>query len=99
GLIATLAIAALFGLGLNLTPCVYPLISVTIAYFGGQSGHSTRRVALLACAYVLGIAITFSALGVTAALSGGLFGSALQQPPVVLAVALVLMALAASNFG
>jgi thiol:disulfide interchange protein DsbD len=99
GLLATLAIAALLGLGLNLTPCVYPLISVTIAYFGGQSGHATGRIVLLAFAYVLGIAITFSALGVSAALSGSLFGSALQQPLVLAGVALVLVLLAASNFG
>jgi thiol:disulfide interchange protein DsbD len=99
GLVATLAIAALFGLALNLTPCVYPLISVTIAYFGGQSVNASGKVALLASIYVLGIAITFSALGVAAALSGGLFGSALQQPSVLLAVALVLVLLAASNFG
>lgn len=99
GLLATLMLAALFGVGLNLTPCVYPLISVTIAYFGGQSGNATGRVVLLASAYVLGIAVTFSALGVSAALSGGLFGSALQQPLVLAGVALVLVALAASNFG
>ena len=37
GLVATLLLVALMGLGLNLTPCVYPLISVTIAYFGGQA--------------------------------------------------------------
>ena len=99
GLLVTLAIAALFGLGLNLTPCVYPLISVTIAYFGGQSRHAPRKVALLASAYVLGIAITFSALGVSAALSGGLFGAALQRPVVLAGIAAVLVALAASNFG
>ena len=99
GLLATLAIAALFGLGLNLTPCVYPLISVTIAYFGGQSRHATRKVALLASAYVLGIALTFSALGVSAALSGGLFGSALQRPVVLAGIASALVVLAASNFG
>ena len=99
GVFVTLAIAALFGLGLNLTPCVYPLISVTIAYFGGQSRHATRRIALLASAYVLGIAITFSALGVGAALSGGLFGSLLQRPVVLAGIAGVLVVLAASNFG
>jgi thiol:disulfide interchange protein DsbD len=99
GPVATLAIAALFGLALNHTPCVYPHISVTIAYFGGQSVNASGKVALLASVYVLGIAITFSALGVAAALSGGLFGSALQQPVVLLAVAVVLVVLAASNFG
>jgi thioredoxin:protein disulfide reductase len=99
GFLATLGLAALFGLALNLTPCVYPLISVTIAYFGGQSRASSRRVLLLAVAYVIGIAASFSALGVTAALSGGLFGAALQSPLVLGAIALVLVGLAASNFG
>ncbi len=99
GLVVTLALAALFGLGLNLTPCVYPLISVTIAYFGGQSRRAHGRVLVLAAAYVLGIAITFSALGVAAALSGGLFGAALQRPLVLAGIAAVLVVLAASNFG
>jgi thiol:disulfide interchange protein DsbD len=99
GLLPTLALALLFGLALNLTPCVYPLISVTIAYFGGQSRSANGRVLGLAAAYVLGIALTFSALGVTAALSGGLFGAAMQRPVVLAGIAAVLVALAASNFG
>jgi thiol:disulfide interchange protein DsbD len=99
GLLSTLALAVVFGLALNLTPCVYPLISVTIAYFGGQSRSAGGRVFGLAAAYVLGIALTFSALGVTAALSGGLFGAAMQRPAVLAGIAAVLVALAASNFG
>lgn len=99
GLVPTLALAALFGLALNLTPCVYPLISVTIAYFGGQSGASHGRILGLAAAYTLGIALSFSAMGVVAALSGGLFGGALQKPAVLLGIAGVMIALAASNFG
>ncbi len=99
GLVPTLFLAALFGLALNLTPCVYPLISVTIAYFGGQSGASTGRVLLLATMYALGIALTFSVMGVAAALSGGLFGGALQHPGVLVAISGVLVMLAASNFG
>jgi len=99
GLLPTLALAALFGLALNLTPCVYPLISVTIAYFGGQSGESTGRVLLLATMYAFGIALTFSVMGVAAALSGGLFGGALQHPGVLVAISGMLLMLAASNFG
>jgi len=99
GLAATLALVFLMGLGLNLTPCVYPLISVTVAYFGGQQRGDRRHVFLLSLAYALGIAVTFSALGVTAALSGGLFGRALQDPRVLTAIALVMVALAASSFG
>ena len=98
GLLFTLAAVALLGLGLNLTPCVYPLISVTIAYFGGQA-RGRGQVAGLAALYVLGIALSFSAVGVAAALSGGLFGAALQQPAVVLFIAAVMIVLALGSFG
>ena len=86
------------GLALNLTPCVYPLIGVTIAYFGNQGG-THRRVMTLAIFFVLGIAITFSSVGVAAALSGGLFGAAMQNRYVLIALAAMLLALAASSFG
>ena len=99
GLLPTLALIALMGLGLNLTPCVYPLISVTIAYFGRQSDDRRSRTLGLALVYAFGITVTFSALGVAAALSGGFFGAALQRPPTLIAIALVMTALAASSFG
>ncbi|HEX4210873.1 MAG TPA: Bax inhibitor-1/YccA family protein [Candidatus Binataceae bacterium] len=86
------------GLALNLTPCVYPLIGVTIAYFGNQSA-APRKVVTLALLYVLGIALMFSAVGVAVALSGGLFGAALENPYVLLTVAAMLLLLAASSFG
>ena len=88
----------LAGLALNLTPCVYPLIGITIAYFGNQGG-GMARVAFLAGFYLLGIASMFSALGVTVAMSGGLFGAALQNPYVLAAIASMLLLLAASSFG
>ncbi len=94
------ALAALFvlGLALNLTPCVYPLISVTVAYFGSQAPTQGRRWLMAAC-YVLGICLTFSTVGVSAALSGGLFGAALQRPAVLLAIAGLMGFFAAGSFG
>ncbi|HJU09661.1 MAG TPA: cytochrome c biogenesis protein CcdA, partial [Candidatus Binataceae bacterium] len=86
------------GLALNLTPCVYPLIGVTIAYFGYEGGGS-RKILGLAVLYVLGIAVTFSAAGVAAALSGGLFGAALQNPYMLAVIATMLLVLAAASFG
>jgi len=91
-------VVLLGGLALNLTPCVYPLIGVTVAYFGNEGG-GPRRVVVLAVLYVVGIALTFSAMGVAAALSGGLFGAALENPWVLVAIAAILLALAASSFG
>jgi thiol:disulfide interchange protein DsbD len=86
------------GLALNLTPCVYPLIGVTVAYFGNQGG-GPRRVLVLATIFVLGIALMFSSVGVAVALSGGLFGAAMQNPVVLIALATLLLILAASSFG
>ena len=87
------------GLALNLTPCVYPLIGVTLAYFGNQGGGGTRRILILASLYVAGIALMFSAVGTAAALSGGLFGAMLENPYVLIAIAAVMLVLAASSFG
>jgi len=98
GYVLGFLLVLLGGLALNLTPCVYPLIGVTVAYFGNQGGTS-RRVASLAIVYVLGIALMFSAVGVAVALSGGLFGAALENPFVLIAIAGVLVALAMSSFG
>ncbi len=86
------------GLALNLTPCVYPLVGVTVAYFGGQ-GDDTRRVAGLAGCFVAGLALTFSTIGVVAAASGKMFGALLASPYVQAAIAAVLLVLAAANFG
>ncbi|MGH9317635.1 MAG: protein-disulfide reductase DsbD family protein [Thermoanaerobaculia bacterium] len=98
-----LAIALLFvfgsGLALNLTPCVYPIIPLTVSFFGGQAHGGNRRVLSLAALYVLGMATMYSALGVAAALSGKLFGVALQSPWVLGAVAGMLVLLALSMFG
>ncbi len=99
GLVPTLALVALLGVALNLTPCVYPVISITIAFFGGRSAGTEAHTVRRALLYALGICLSFTALGATAALTGSLFGAALQQPAVLGGVALVLVLLAASNFG
>ena len=99
GLPLTLLAIFVLGLALNLTPCVYPLIPITIGYFGSQSGSSTGRRAALSSLYVLGIAITYSALGVFSALSGKLFGAWLQHPAVLIFFALLMLVMASSMFG
>jgi len=99
GLLFTWFLMVALGLGLNLTPCVYPLISVTIAYFGTQAKQHTAQTAWLAAVYVFGITLSFSAVGVVAALSGGVFGAALQKPLVLVGIAAVLVTLSLSSFG
>ncbi len=87
------------GLALNLTPCVFPLIPITVGFFTQQTKDRQGSTFPLALAYVLGIAVTYSVLGVLAALSGAIFGSALQSPWVVGLIVVVLLSLATSMFG
>ncbi len=87
------------GMALNLTPCVYPIIPITISYFAGQSDRRQSRLFAHGACYVMGLAVTNSALGVTAALTGGLMGAMLQEPLILMAIAAVLMMFAASLFG
>ncbi|HEX8618350.1 MAG TPA: cytochrome c biogenesis protein CcdA [Thermoanaerobaculia bacterium] len=99
GLPLTLGLLFLGGLALNLTPCVFPLIPITLGFFAMQSdGRRGRRFALSAM-YVLGIVITYSTLGVLAALGGKMFGAWLQLPAVLIAFALLMLVLASSMFG
>lgn len=94
-------IAAVFaaGLLLSLTPCVFPLIPVTLGYFQGQASSSRGRTVTLAVLYMLGIATTYSILGVIAAFSGALFGSWLANPFVLGGLALVIGLMGLSMFG
>jgi thiol:disulfide interchange protein DsbD len=87
------------GLALNLTPCVFPLIPITIGFFTQQTKGRSGTAFGLAFAYFLGITVTYSVLGVLAALGGAIFGGALQNPLVVAVIVVVLLALAASMFG
>jgi len=99
GLPLQLLIVFLAGLALNLTPCVYPLIPITIGFFAGQAKERRGGTFGLALVYVLGMSVTYSVLGVAAALTGKLFGAALQSPIVIGVIVVVLIALALSMFG
>lgn len=99
GLLVSLMVIFLGGLALNLTPCVYPLIPITIGYFGGQSEGSTGRLFLLGLLYMLGMALTYSVVGVVTALSGAMFGTLLQNVYVIIGIAALFVVLALSQFG
>ena len=86
------------GLLTALTPCVYPMIPITISIFGGK-GTSRRRSFALATFYVAGIAVMFGTLGTVFALLGRAFGTFLANPFVVVPLALLFVAMAASMFG
>lgn len=89
----------LLGILMSLTPCIYPMIPITIGIL-----HSNQRapwwyhLARSSC-YTIGIALMFAILGLTAALTGSLFGAFLQHPVVIIVVILFLLYLAFSLFG
>ena len=90
------------GMALNLTPCIYPLIPITISYFGGQAakeGEDQGKLVAHGLCYMMGLAVTNSVLGVVASLTGGLMGAMLQNPFVLIVVAAVLIFFATSLFG
>ena len=87
------------GIALNLTPCIYPLIPITVSYFGGQSKQSQAKLAIHGACYIGGLSLTNSVLGVVAAMTGGLLGALLQSPLVLTLIALVLIFFATSLFG
>ena len=89
----------LLGLGLNLTPCVYPMLSITVSLFGSQKESGRMLAFLKALVYVLGMATMYSSLGVVAAFTGGFFGGLLQNRFVLLGMALLLAGLSLSMLG
>lgn len=73
-------LAFLAGMGMSLTPCVYPLIPVTIGYIGINAAGSKLKGMALSFIYVTGIAVTYSLLGVLASLTGRFFGCIASHP-------------------
>jgi thiol:disulfide interchange protein DsbD len=89
-----------FGFQTSLTPCVYPMIPITLGIFGARGGNVSRgRALLLATSYVVGMGLTYATLGVIVALVGAQFGTILANPYVVIPIVILFAALAASMFG
>lgn len=68
--------AFLGGVLTNLTPCVYPMIPITIRVLARQG----KSPILASASYSAGILITYTALGIFASLTGSLFGSMMASP-------------------
>ncbi len=83
------------GLATNLTPCVFPMIPITLRLLA-RDGHKPKEGTLL---YAAGIILTYTALGVLASLSGEVFGSILANPWVNLGFAVVFAVLAITMLG
>jgi thiol:disulfide interchange protein DsbD len=83
----------------SLTPCVYPMIAITVSVFGAKQAKSRGEAMMLSTAFVLGMVVLFTAMFVVVSLTGGVFGSILQNRWVIVGIAVVFIAMAASMFG
>ncbi len=97
-LYATLA-ALVGGLLVSLTPCVYPMIAITVSVFGAKQSKSRLQGLSLSASFVLGIMAMFTPLGVIAGLTGSMFGSVLQSTWVLVGIAVLFLGMAAAMFG
>ena len=95
---AALPAAFLVGLGTAATPCVYPMIAITVSVFGARKETRGRAMAL-STAFVMGIAALFVPLGLLAGLSGTVAGAVAGKPAVQIFESVLMFAMGLSMFG
>ena len=87
------------GVLVSFTPCVYPVMPITATFIAGMNTQGTKlRGFILSLIYVLGLAISYCALAVFAALTGKIFGQVQNQPLVFIIVANILIVFALMMF-
>ena len=87
------------GVLVSFTPCLYPLIPLTIGFIGAKSSGSKLKGFFLSLVYVFGIAVTYSLLGAIASMSGKVFGSLTSTPIVYFITANIFLILGLSMLG
>lgn len=87
------------GVGVSFTPCVLPMVPITMGLIGARGAGSRFTAVSLAFAYVIGQALVYTALGVAAGMTGALFGSAMQSPWLVGGIAGFFVIMGAGMFG
>ena len=99
GSLLAVGIAFLFGVFVGFTPCVYPVLPLTVSYIGSISRGGKLNGFLFSLVYVLGMALVYCAVGVTTALAGGFLGSLWSNGWFLLALANFFILLALWQFG
>ena len=96
----TLFLFFLLGLGLAFTPCVFPMYPILTSIIVGQGQQlSGKRAFSLSMAYVQGMAVSYSLLGLLVASLGLQFQTYFQHPVVLVAISILFVALALAMFG
>jgi cytochrome c-type biogenesis protein len=90
--------AFLAGVAVSFTPCVYPLLPVSMAYIGVTSAKTRLRGFFLSAIYVTGIAVTYSILGLIASMTGSIFGMISTHPLTYLIIGIVVIVFGLSMF-
>lgn len=93
------ALSFMAGLLTSLSPCVYPLIPITISIFGARAATTRTRAFTLSASYVAGMSVLYTALGVTFASLGLISGGLMAMPAVVLGIGALCLLMALSMFG
>ena len=100
GMALTLGLILLGGIGLNLTPCVLPLIPINLAIIGAGKSAQTRAEGFWRGAtYGAGMALTYGLLGLFVVLTGAKFGTLNSSPWFNVAIAVVFVVLSLGMFG
>jgi thiol:disulfide interchange protein DsbD len=92
-------LAYIGGLLVSFTPCIYPLIPVTLSFIGSRQATTKTKAFMISLVYVIGIAVTYAVLGAIASFTGRVFGTLTQKPGVFLVVGNVFILLGLNMLG
>ncbi|MBK6518264.1 MAG: thioredoxin family protein [Polyangiaceae bacterium] len=99
GIFSAAAVALGAGFLTSLTPCVYPMIAITVSVFGAKQAKTRGHAMMLSTAFVGGMVVLFTAMFVVVSLTGGVFGAILANRWVIVGISVVFIIMAASMFG
>lgn len=89
--LGALMLCYLGGILSSFTPCIYPMIPITVGFVGGASEQSVRNGCFLSSLYVLGMSLVYTVLGIFASLTGRIFGAMTNSTGWYLALGFVMV--------
>lgn len=99
GLLLTFLSVFFMGILASFTPCIYPIIPITVSVLGARGAGSRIQGFFLALVYVVGLSTTYTALGVFAAQTGAIFGGIMQNPFVLTGISVLFIGMGFGMLG